>query len=157
MTTLESGSSVSPVCLGPDLGLCPWQESSTLDTWSNSSCPTLDVLSPWPASSKEKVLVAQSCPTLCDPKDSPWIVPLSIGFSGQNTGVGSLSLLQGIFPIPGSDPGLRHCRQILYRLCHQRSPVSSEGFVKCYLASIPFPLGPFVTFHPPVLTLLYCQ
>ena len=42
-------------------------------------------------------------------------------------------------------------------LKHQRSPVSREGFVKCYLASIPFPLGPFVTFHPPVLTLLYCQ
>ena len=33
---------------------------------------------------------------------------------GQNTGVGSLSLLQGIFPTQGSNPGLPHCKQILY-------------------------------------------
>ena len=40
-----------------------------------------------------KVKVAQSCQTLCDPMDySPWNSP------GQNTGVGSFSLLQWIFP-----------------------------------------------------------
>ena len=38
---------------------------------------------------------------------------------GQNTGVGSLSLLQGIFPIQGSNPGLLYCRQILYQLSHK--------------------------------------
>ena len=37
---------------------------------------------------------------------------------GQNAGEGSLSLLQGIFPIQGSNPGLPHCRQILYQLGH---------------------------------------
>ena len=42
--------------------------------------------------------------------------------SGQNTGVGSLSLLQGIFPTQGSNPGLPHCRQILYQLSHKESP-----------------------------------
>jgi len=36
-------------------------------------------------------------------------------------GVGSLSLLQGIFPTQGSNPGLLHCRQILYQLSHQGS------------------------------------
>ena len=41
---------------------------------------------------------------------------------GQNTGVGSLSLLQGIFPTQGSNPGLPHCRQILYQLSHKGSP-----------------------------------
>ena len=41
---------------------------------------------------------------------------------GQNTGVGSISLLQGIFPTWGSNPGLPHCRQILYQLSHKRSP-----------------------------------
>ena len=41
---------------------------------------------------------------------------------GQNIGVGSLSLLQGIFPIQGSNPGLPHCRGILYQLSHQGSP-----------------------------------
>ena len=37
---------------------------------------------------------------------------------GQNTGVGSLSLLQGIFPTQGSNPDLPHCRQILCQLSH---------------------------------------
>ena len=41
---------------------------------------------------------------------------------GQTTGVGSLSLLQGIFPAQGSNPGLPHCRQILYQLSHKGSP-----------------------------------
>ena len=45
-----------------------------------------------------------------------------MGFSSQNTGVGSLSLLQGIFPTQGSNPGLPHCGQILYQLSHQGSP-----------------------------------
>ena len=41
---------------------------------------------------------------------------------GQNTGVGSLSLLQGIFPTQGSNPDLPHCRRILYQLSHKESP-----------------------------------
>ena len=45
---------------------------------------------------------------------SPWNSP------GQNTGVGSLSLFQGIFPTQGLNPGLcLHCRQILYQVNHQ--------------------------------------
>ena len=40
----------------------------------------------------------------------------------QNTGVGSLSLLQAIFPTQGSKSGLPHCRRILYQLSHQGSP-----------------------------------
>ena len=41
---------------------------------------------------------------------SPWNSP------GKNTRVGSLSLLQGIFPTQGLNPGLWHCRWILYQL-----------------------------------------
>ena len=41
---------------------------------------------------------------------------------GQNTGLGSRSLLQGIFPTLGSNPGLPHWRRILYQLSHQGSP-----------------------------------
>ena len=41
---------------------------------------------------------------------------------GQNTGVSSLSLLQGIFPTQGLNPGLPHCRWILYQLSHRGSP-----------------------------------
>ena len=40
----------------------------------------------------------------------------------MNTGEGSLSLLQGIFLTQGSNPGLPHCRWILYHLSHQGSP-----------------------------------
>ena len=47
---------------------------------------------------------------------SPWNSP------GQNTRVGSLSLLQGIFPTQGWNPSLPHCSQILYQLSHKRSP-----------------------------------
>ena len=47
---------------------------------------------------------------------SPW------NFPGRNTGVGSLSILQGIFPTQGSNPGLPHCRRILYQLRHKGSP-----------------------------------
>ena len=47
---------------------------------------------------------------------SPWNSP------GQNTGVGSLSLLQGIFPTQGSNPGLLHWGQILYQLSRKGSP-----------------------------------
>ena len=47
---------------------------------------------------------------------SPWKSP------SQNTGVGSLSILQGIFPIQGSNPGLLYYRRILYQLSHKRSP-----------------------------------
>ena len=47
---------------------------------------------------------------------SPWNSP------GQNTGVGSLSLLQGIFLTQGLNPGLPHCRWILYQLNHNGSP-----------------------------------
>ena len=46
--------------------------------------------------------------------------------SGQNTGVGSLSLPQGIFPTQGSNPCLLHCRRILYQLSHRGRP----GIVK---------------------------
>ena len=47
---------------------------------------------------------------------SPWNSP------GQNTGVGSLSLLQGLFSTQGLNPGLLYCRRILYQLSHKGSP-----------------------------------
>ena len=52
----------------------------------------------------------------------------SMEFSRPDTRVGSLSLLQGIFPTQGSNPALPHCRQILYQLSHQGSPkILDEG------------------------------
>ena len=55
------------------------------------------------------VLVPQSCLTLCDPMLlCPWNSP------GKNSGVGSHSLLQGIFRTQRLNPGLLHCRQIFF-------------------------------------------
>ena len=54
---------------------------------------------------------------------SPWNSP------GQNTRESSLSLLQGIFPTQGSNPGLLHYRQILYQLSHKGSPRILEWVV----------------------------
>ena len=45
-------------------------------------------------------------------------------FPGKNTGVGCHFLLQGIFPTQGSNPGLPHCRQILYQLSHKGRPLA---------------------------------
>ena len=70
-----------------------------------------------------KVKVAQSRPTLCDPMDcTPPRLLCPSNSSGQNTGVSSCSLPQGIFPTQGSNPGLPHCRRILYQQSYQGSP-----------------------------------
>ena len=68
-----------------------------------------------------KVKVSQSRSVVSDSLrphglHSPWNSP------GQNAGVGSLSLLQGIFPTQGSNPGLPHYRWILYQLRRKGSP-----------------------------------
>ena len=54
---------------------------------------------------------------------SPWSSP------GQDAGVGSISLLQEIFPTQGSNPRLPHCRRILNQLSHQGSPRILEWVV----------------------------
>ena len=63
----------------------------------------------------------------------PWNSP------GQNTGVGSHSLLQGIFPTQGSNSGLLHCGQILYQLSHKRSPRTLEWVVHPFSRGSPRP------------------
>ena len=68
---------------------------------------------------KVKVKVTQSCPTLCDPID--FTVHRSLQARILEW-VGSLSLLQGIFPTWGLNPGLLHYRQILYHLSDKGSP-----------------------------------
>ena len=51
---------------------------------------------------------------------NPWNSP------GQNTGVGSLSLLLGIFPTQDSNQDLLYCRQILYQLSYQGSSLYTK-------------------------------
>ena len=64
-------------------------------------------------------LVAQ-CDLMCDPMDYSLPGSSVHGDSpGKNTGVDGHALFQGIFPIQGLNPGLPHCRQVLYHLSHQ--------------------------------------
>jgi len=51
-----------------------------------------------------------------------WLFATPWNFPGQNSRVGSLSLCQGIFPTQGSNPGVPHCRWILYQQSHRGSP-----------------------------------
>ena len=57
------------------------------------------------------------------------LIPEVHGILQANTRVGSLSLLQGIFPTQGSNPSLPHCRQILYQLIYKGSPRILEWLV----------------------------
>ena len=98
----------------PDSGIKPM--SSAL--WADS------LQSEPPEKPKSEVKWSKSCSVMSDsllPHGlySPWNSP------GQNTGVGSLSLLQGVFPTQGSNPGHLHFRWILHHLSHQGSPNSS--------------------------------
>ena len=65
--------------------------------------------------------LSESCSVVSDSLQphglySPWNSP------GQNTGVGSLSLLQEVFPTQGLNPGLPHYRPILYQLSLKGGP-----------------------------------
>ena len=74
-----------------------------------------------------EVKVAQSCPTLCDPLYGPW------NSSGHNTGVGSFSVLQGIFPAQGSQRQVHILNMYaIYLFLYVRSCVS-EHLLFCAL------------------------
>ena len=82
-------------------------------------------------------LVTKSCLSLVTPWTVAWFLCLW-DYPGQNTGLGCLSLLQGIFLTQGWNPGLPHCRQILYQLSYQGSP-KSEVLIKsgcCFFSLI---------------------
>ena len=71
-------------------------------------------------------------------------------FPGKDTGVGFHSLLQGIFPTQGANPGLLHCRQILYWLSYKGSP-------NLLLATLEFPQAPSCPVcFPSLPSSLYC-
>ena len=73
------------------------------------------------------LVTAQAPPGSSDHGDSP----------GKNTGVGCHALFQGIFPTQGSNPGILHCRWILYQLSHKGSPRILE-WVACPFSSRSF-------------------
>ena len=102
--------------------LCPWGHSIFCSVYVCVSLLCLPLIK-W----KRKSF---SCVWLfVTPRNSP----------GQNTGVGSSSLLQGIYPIQGSNPGLPNCRQILYQLSHQGSATTETQSVFTPITSVPNP------------------
>ena len=86
-------------------------------------------------SSDQLSSVAKFCPAVCDPMDcSPQGSFVHGDSPGKNTGMGCHALLQGIFWTQGLNPGLLHCRWILYHLSHQGS--SKEKSSKYVLAGV---------------------
>ena len=95
-----------PVCIG-NTYILTWEGNTGYHIlWQESESHSVISNSLWPHG-------------LYSPQNSP----------GQNTGVGSLSLLQGIFPTQGSNPGLLHCRWVLHQLSHQWRPRILEWVV----------------------------
>ena len=102
---------------GPSMHLS-WDCSQTLEakpfTWCTQEKLTKDDFSPASSENESCLVVSDSLRPrgLYRPGNSPC----------QNTGVGSLSLLQGIFPTQVSNPRLPHHRHILYQVSHKGSP-----------------------------------
>ena len=101
------------ICMAQIFFFCPWNplETKTCSGVGWSFCTALT----------SRHLESESHSVMSDSLRphgpySPW------NSLGQNTGVGSLFLLQGIFPTQGSNPGLPHCGRILYQLSHKGSP-----------------------------------
>ena len=97
----------------------PW----ALETFSRGNLWTLSCI----------MLLLLSCFSpvwLCHPMGVARYAPLPWGSPGRNTGVGCQALLMGSFPTQGSNPGLLHCRQILYHWATREAPSISWGLRK---------------------------
>ena len=108
-----TSNSLWPHGLQPTRLLCPWGFSRQ-EYWSGLPCsPQGDLPNPW---IKPRSPTLQADSLLSEPLGKP-----------KNIGVGSLSLLQGLFLTQESNWGLMHCRQILHQLRYQGSPSGSHS------------------------------
>ena len=89
--------------------LCPWNSSSQNTGVGSQPFPSPGDLPNPGIEPRSPAKQADSLPS--EPPGKP-----------KNTKMGSLSLLQGIFPTQELNWSLLHCRQILYQVSHQRSP-----------------------------------
>ena len=87
----------------------------------STTCSTLSLLLSWCMVLGHLVVFSSA---------TTWAVTRHGIFPGKNTGVDCHALLQGIFPTQGSNPGLPHCRQVLYHLRHKGSPCTDVDKVK---------------------------
>ena len=85
-------------------------------SWSNLICRKSWVITELPGTLKEslKVKVVQSCPTLCDPMDCVHGI-----HQAKILEWAAFPFSRGSFPTQGLNPGLPHCRRILYQLTHK--------------------------------------
>ena len=90
-------------------------DSPSKNTWSGLPCLPSGDLPNAGVEPRSPILQADSLPS--EPPGKP-----------KNTRVGNLSLFQGIFPIQGLNPGLLHCRWILYHLSQEESPDRGISF-----------------------------
>ena len=102
-------NSVRPYRLTPAKLLCPWGFSRQ-ESWSGLPRPPSEDLSNPGIKPRSPALQMDSLPS--EPPGKP-----------KNTGVGSLSLLQGIFLTQELKQDLLHCRHILYQLSYQGRPI----------------------------------
>ena len=105
-----TGTSVPPCLLQHNPSPHSKSLSDEEDLKLFGKCNTVILSSKW-----SEVKVTQHVQLCVTAWKRPWNSP------GQNTGVNSCSLLQGIFPTQRSNPGLPHCRCILYQLSHQEN------------------------------------
>ena len=110
--------SLRPHGLQPARLLCPWGFSKE-EYWSGLPCPPTGEISNSGIEPRSPPLQADSLPTELPGKP-------------KNTGVGSLLLLQVIFPTQELNWGLLHCRRILYHLSYERSPILVYLFILSY-------------------------
>ena len=109
-TTQSCPTLCDPCGLLPARLLCPWGFSRQ-EYWSGLPCPPPgDLPNPGIKPRSPKFQVDS---LLSEPPGNP-----------KNTRVGSLFLLQGIFPTQESNQGLLHCRRILYQLSYPGSPMA---------------------------------
>ena len=104
---------------------------SRQEYWSRLPCPASGYLTDPGIKPRSPSLQADSS---AEPQGKP-----------KNTGVGSLSLLQQIFPTRELNWGFPHCRRILYCLSHQGSRVCAGGFTALVSDSLVFSF--FSHFH----------
>ena len=97
--------------LWPTRLFCPWGFSRQ-EYWSGLPCPPPGNLPNPGIKPRSPALQVDSLPS--EPPEKP-----------KNTGVGSLPLLQGVFPKQELNQGLLNCRQILYQLSYQGSPINA--------------------------------
>ena len=105
-------------------GVKKYNPSSYKNRQEDVRCSTVTIV-------ERKVLVAQSCLF-----ETPWTVPARLlcpwDSPDKNTGVGCHSFHQGIFPTQALNPGLPHCRQILYHLSHKSLGKPKKTGVGCH-------------------------